>query len=64
MVEEIANPERLINGSIDFSYLVMFLSPLLMIILVVLIIFTLQNYLAQLNGTIYLKNIKNYIIQI
>ena len=34
MVEEIANPERLINGNIDFSYLVMFLSPLLMIILV------------------------------
>lgn len=32
MVEELANPERLINGNIDFSFLVLFLLPLLLII--------------------------------
>ncbi len=33
MVEEIANPERLVNGNIDFSFLVIHLLPLLLIIL-------------------------------
>lgn len=33
MVEELANPERLVNGNIDFSFLVIFLLPLLFIIL-------------------------------
>ena len=33
MVEEIANPERLINGNIDFSFLVIYLLPLLLIVL-------------------------------
>ena len=33
MVEEIANPERLLQGSIDFSFLVIYLLPLLLIIL-------------------------------
>ena len=33
MVEEIANPERLVNGNIDFSFLVIFLLPVLLIIL-------------------------------
>ena len=33
MVEEIANPERLGNGSIDFSFLVIFCLPLLLIIM-------------------------------
>jgi len=33
MVEEIANPERLVNGNIDFSFLVIYLLPLLLIIL-------------------------------
>ena len=33
MVEEIANPERLVNGNIDFSFLVIFLLPILMIIM-------------------------------
>lgn len=33
MVEELANPERLLNGNIDFSFLVIFLLPLLFIIL-------------------------------
>ena len=32
MVEEIANPERLVNGNIDFSFLVIFLLPILLII--------------------------------
>ncbi len=32
MVEELANPERLINGSIDFSFLIIFLLPILLII--------------------------------
>jgi ABC-2 type transport system permease protein len=34
MVEEIANPERLINGNIDFLFVLIFLMPLLLIILV------------------------------
>ena len=33
MVEEITNYERLINGNIDFSFLIIFLLPILMIIL-------------------------------
>jgi len=33
MVEEIANPERLVNGNIDFSFLIIFLLPVLLIIL-------------------------------
>ena len=33
MVEEIANPERLGNGNIDFSFLVLFCLPLLLIIM-------------------------------
>ena len=33
MVEEISNPERLVNGNIDFSFLVIFLLPVLLIIL-------------------------------
>ena len=33
MVEEIANPERLVNGNIDFSFLVIYLLPLLLIVL-------------------------------
>ncbi|MBE38359.1 MAG: hypothetical protein CMP50_06955 [Flavobacteriales bacterium] len=33
MVEEIANPERLVNGNIDFSFLVIFLLPILIIIM-------------------------------
>ena len=33
MVEEIANPERLGNGSIDFSFLVIFCLPLLLIVM-------------------------------
>ena len=32
MVEELANPERLVNGNIDFSFLVIFLLPILLII--------------------------------
>jgi ABC-2 type transport system permease protein len=32
MVEELANPERLINGNIDFSFLIIFLLPILLII--------------------------------
>jgi ABC-2 type transport system permease protein len=32
MVEELSNPERLLNGNIDFSFLVIFLLPMLMII--------------------------------
>ena len=33
MVEELANPERLVNGNIDFSFLIIFLLPILLIIL-------------------------------
>ena len=33
IVEEISNYERLINGNIDFSFLILFLLPLLIIIL-------------------------------
>ena len=33
MMEEISNPERLVNGSIDFSFLIIFLLPILLIIL-------------------------------
>ena len=33
MVEELANPERLVNGNIDFSFLILFLLPVLLIIL-------------------------------
>tara|TARA_Y100000589_G_C27194899_1_gene646343 strand:+ start:1466 stop:2788 length:1323 start_codon:yes stop_codon:yes gene_type:complete len=33
MVEEIANPERLVNGNIDFAFLIIFLLPVLLIIL-------------------------------
>ena len=33
MVEEISNYERLINGNIDFSFLIIFLLPILLIIL-------------------------------
>ena len=33
MVEELANPERLVNGNIDFSFLIIFLLPVLLIIL-------------------------------
>jgi len=33
MVQELANPERLVNGNIDFSFLVIFLLPILLIIL-------------------------------
>jgi ABC-2 type transport system permease protein len=33
MVEEMANPERLVNGNIDFSFLVIYLLPILLIIL-------------------------------
>jgi ABC-2 type transport system permease protein len=33
MVEELANPERLVNGTIDFSFLVIFLLPMVLIIL-------------------------------
>ena len=33
MVEELSNPERLVNGNIDFAFLVIFLLPVLMIIL-------------------------------
>ena len=32
MVEELANPERLVNGNIDFAFLVLFLLPILLII--------------------------------
>jgi ABC-2 type transport system permease protein len=32
MVEELANPERLVNGNIDFSFMVIFLFPILFII--------------------------------
>ena len=32
-MEEISNPERLANGSIDFSFLIIFLLPILLIIL-------------------------------
>jgi len=32
MVEELANPERLVNGNIDFSFLVIFLLPILLVI--------------------------------
>ncbi|TAF96465.1 MAG: hypothetical protein EAZ47_02390 [Bacteroidetes bacterium] len=34
MVEELANPERLTAGTIDFSFLVLYLSPLLLIIFI------------------------------
>jgi len=34
MVEEISNPERLISGTLDFSFAMLFLLPLLLIILV------------------------------
>jgi len=34
MAEEIANPERLINGNIDFLFVLIYLMPLLLIILV------------------------------
>ncbi len=33
MVEELANPERLVNGNIDFSFMVIYLLPVLLIIL-------------------------------
>ncbi|MAA79678.1 MAG: hypothetical protein CL916_10500 [Deltaproteobacteria bacterium] len=33
MVEEIANPERLLQGNIDFSFLIIYLLPLLLVIL-------------------------------
>jgi ABC-2 type transport system permease protein len=33
MVEELANPERLVNGNIDFSFMIIFLLPILLIIL-------------------------------
>ena len=33
MVEELANPERLANGNIDFSFIVIFLLPILLFIL-------------------------------
>lgn len=33
MVEELANPERLVNGNVDFSFMVIYLLPVLMIIL-------------------------------
>jgi ABC-2 type transport system permease protein len=33
MVEELSNPERLVNGNIDFSFLLIFLLPILLIIL-------------------------------
>jgi len=33
MVEEIANPERLVNGNIDFSFMIIFLLPILLVIL-------------------------------
>ena len=33
MMEEISNPERIVNGSIDFSFLIIFLLPILLIIL-------------------------------
>jgi len=33
MVEELSNPERLLNGNIDFSFLLIFLLPMLLIIL-------------------------------
>jgi ABC-2 type transport system permease protein len=32
MVEELTNPERLVNGNIDFAFLILFLLPLLFII--------------------------------
>ncbi len=32
MVEELANPERLVNGNIDFSFIIIFLLPILLII--------------------------------
>jgi ABC-2 type transport system permease protein len=32
MVEELANPERLVNGNIDFSFMLIFLLPILLII--------------------------------
>ncbi len=32
MVEELANPERLVHGNIDFSFIVIFLLPMLLII--------------------------------
>ncbi len=32
MVEELANPERLVNGNIDFSFIILFLLPILLII--------------------------------
>lgn len=34
MVEELTNPERLVNGNIDFSFLIIFLLPVLLIILI------------------------------
>ena len=33
MVEELSNPERLVNGNIDFSFLIVYLLPVLLIIL-------------------------------
>ena len=33
MVEEIANPERLGNGTLDFAFLILYLLPLLLIVL-------------------------------
>lgn len=32
MVEELANPERLVNGNIDFAFIILFLLPILLII--------------------------------
>ena len=34
MVQELTNPERLVNGNIDFSFLIIFLLPVLLIILI------------------------------
>ena len=33
VIEEISNFERLVNGNVDFSFLILYLLPLLLIIL-------------------------------
>ncbi len=62
MVEELANPERLVNGNIDFAFLILFLLPLLWIILTYNINgFEIDSHFNKLIA-IQIRNTKSWIL--
>ena len=64
MVEELTNPERLVNGNIDFSFLIVFLLPVLLIILIYNIRGLEQDFLFErlINGAVAIRSTNNVML--